>query len=744
LRHFALLAGIALILMPAVATAQPTSPAPQRLTLERVFASPALTGAVPRAAKLSPDGKLVTVLRNRPDDLERYDLWAIDPATGAARMLVDSKKFATGATLSEAERMQRERARIANLTGIVAYDWAPDGRSIVVPLDGDIYLADLSGNVKRLTNTKGSELNATASEQSRFVSFVRDNELYAIDLATGTERKLTSGASDTISWGLAEFIAQEELGRNKGHWWAPDDSRIAVARVDDTKVEVATRAAIGADKTTTFEQRYPRAGTANSVVDLYLMNPDGSGKVKADLGANPDVYLARVDWLPDASGLIVQRQSRDQKRLDILRIDARSGASTLLFSDTSDQWINLSDDLKPLKDGSILFSSERSGYRQLYRWANGKIAPLTRGQWVLDKVVGVDQAAGRLYFMAYKDSTTEAHLYALDFRRPGATPTLLTRPGTNNGATMDKTGKLALITTSAPGQPPQVWLANGQGQRLAWIEENRVVGNHPYAPYIGADATPQFGRLTAADGKTQLDYRLVLPKLAPGQRAPVLVTVYGGPQAHDVQKGFVSPLHQYLVQQGWALFQVGGRGQEGRGTAFQKPAYRALGGVEVADQLAGLAWLKRQPFADPSKVAVYGHSYGGYMVLKLLQAAPGAYAAGIAGAPVTRWDLYDTHYTEHYMGDPNKLRAAYDKSDALRDSARIKDPLLLYHGMSDDNVLFQNTTELMAKLQEEKVPFEVMVYPGKGHGITGTNISVHLWTTILDFLKRRGIGTGAR
>jgi len=730
------------MLIPAVANSQVAIP--KRLTLERVFASPALTGAVPRAAKLSPDGKLVTVLRNRPDDLERYDLWAIDPATGAARMLVDSKKFATGAVLSEAERMQRERARIANLTGIVAYDWAPDGRSIVVPLDGDIYLADLAGNVKRLTNTAGSELDATASEQSRFVSFVRDNELFALDLATNTTRKLTSGASDTVSWGLAEFIAQEELGRTKGHWWAPDDSRIAVARVDDSKVEVATRAAIGADKTTTFEQRYPRAGTANSIVDLYLMNPDGSGQVKADLGTNPDVYLARVDWLPDASALIVQRQSRDQKRLDVLRVNARSGASTLLFSDTSEQWINLSDDLKPLKDGSILFSSERSGYRQLYRWAKGKIAPLTRGDWVLDKVAGVDEAKGRVFFAAYKDSTIESHLYALDYRRPGGQLKLLTRPGTNNAVKMDEDGTLALVTTSAPGQPAQVGLVNGDGKRLAWIEENMVAGTHPYAPYIAADATPTFGRLTAADGKTQLDYRLVLPKLAPGQRAPVFVKVYGGPQAHDVQSGFVSPLDQYLVQQGWALFQVGNRGQEGRGTAFQRPAYRALGGVEVADQLAGLAWLKQQSFADPAKVAVYGHSYGGYMVLKLLQAAPGAYAAGIAGAPVTRWDLYDTHYTEHYMGDPTRLRAEYDRSDALRDSAKMKDPLLLYHGMSDDNVLFQNSTELMAKLQEEKVLFEVMVYPGKGHGITGTNISVHLWTTILDFLKRRGIGDGVR
>jgi len=572
LRHALLLAGIALVLVPAAASAQaPTTaqaPAQQRLTLERVFASPALTGQVPRAAKLSPDGKLVTLLRNRPDDLERYDLWAIDPATGAQRMLVDSKKFATGAELSEAERMQRERARIANLTGIVAYDWAPDGKQIVVPLDGDIYLADLAGNVKRLTNTKASELDATASANSRYVSFVRDNELYALDLATSKERKLTSGASETISWGLAEFIAQEELGRSKGHWWAPNDARIAVARVDDRKVEVATRAAIGADKTTTFEQRYPRAGTANSVVDLYLMNPDGSAKVKADLGKNADVYLARVDWLPDSSGLIVQRESRDQKRLDVLRVDARTGASTLLFSDTSDLWINLSDDLKPLRDGSILFSSERSGYRMLYRWAGGRIVPLTTGNWVLNAVAGVDEAAGRVYFTAYKDSTIESHLYALDLKRPGAEPVLLTRPGTNNNVTMDKTGRLALISTSAPGQPSQVWLANGQGQRLAWVEENRVAGDHPYAPFIANDATPRFGRLTAADGKTQLDYRLILPRLAPGQRAPVLVTVYGGPQSHDVQNGFVKPLDQYLVQQGWALFQVGGRGQEGRGTPF--------------------------------------------------------------------------------------------------------------------------------------------------------------------------------
>ena len=729
----------ALALTSVAFAAEAPLPPAQRLTLERIFASPELAGKVPRALKLSPDGKLVTLLRTRPDDIQRHDLWAIDPATGVARMLIDSKALGSGAELSEAEKMQRERARLSGLTGIVAYDWASDGKHLLVPLDGDIYLVDLDGKVRRLTQTKGSELDATVSERGRFVSFVRDNALHVLDLATLADRAVTEGSSDTVSWGLAEFIAQEELSRFRGHWWAPDDSRIAVTRVDETGVEVATRASIGADKTTTFQQRYPRAGTANAIVDLYLINPDGGSQVKADLGTDPDVYLARVDWLPDASGLIVQRQTRDQKRLDVLRVDARSGHSTLLFSDSSKTWINLSDDLKPLKDGSIIFSSERSGFRHLYRWSKGRISQLTRGEWVVNGLAGVDEKASRLFFTANRETSIETQLYALDYARKGATPRLLTAPGTSNGVKMDKTATLALISTSFPGQPPQVWLADGDGQRLAWVEENRIASGHPYAPFAAAAVAPSFGRLPAADGKTGLDYRILMPRLAPGARAPVFVNVYGGPQAQDVKTGFVSPLDQYLVQQGWIVFSVGNRGQEGRGTAFQQPAYRALGGVEVADQLAGLAWLKRQPFVQPDKVAVMGWSYGGYMVLKLLEAAPGAFAAGVAGAPVTRWDLYDTHYSEHYMGDPKAEAAAYLKADALHDSNRIADPLLLIHGMADDNVLFQNSTELMARMQEDKTPFEVMVYPGKTHSVSGPNISVHLWQTIERFLARNDV-----
>ncbi|HEX2624710.1 MAG TPA: DPP IV N-terminal domain-containing protein, partial [Sphingomicrobium sp.] len=482
------------------------------LTLERVFASPSLTGSTPRSVQLSPDGKLVTLLKPRADDLERLDLWAIDPSTGQSRMLVDSKKFESGAVLSEAERMQRERARIASLKGIVRYSWSPDGKSIVVPLDGDIFLADLNGNVRRLTNSKDSELDATVSEKGRYVSYVLGNELNVLDLTTGKTAQVTKGAPDTISWGLAEFIAQEELGRRKGHWWSPDDSRIAVARVDESGVDIVTRAAIGAEKTTMVEQRYPRAGTDNAKVDLYLMNPDGSGAVKADLGANPDYYLARVDWLKDGSAVIVQRLSRDQHTLDYLKIDARTGKATKLLTDTAANWINLGDDFHPMRDGSFLLTSERSGFNHIYRLANGKLTPLTSGPWVVGGIVGVNEELGRLFFSANKSRAIDSQIYALDYTRPNAQPIQITANDTANAGGFDKSGRLGLISTNYPGQPSQVWLSDTNGKRLAWISENKVTGDHPLAPYIGAFVKPVYGQLPAADGKTPLDYRILMPK----------------------------------------------------------------------------------------------------------------------------------------------------------------------------------------------------------------------------------------
>jgi len=549
------------------------------------------------------------------------------------------------------------------------------------------------------------------------------------------ERRLTDDGAGTVSWGSAEFVAQEEMDRHTGHWWAPDDRYLAVARVDEAPVRTVTRTAIGTEGTRVYEQRYPAAGTPNARVELYVVAADGSGRVKVDLGPDPDIYLARVDWTPDGATLLVQRESRDQKRLDLLSVDPATGRATILFSETSNTWLNLHDNLRALSDGSLIWTSERSGFSHLYRFRNGRWTRLTRGNWAVDKVAGVDERSGRVYFTGNVETPLERHLYWVDLRRPAA-PQRVTEPGWWNSAQMDERGTRALITRSNPSQPPQVYLADADGRRIAWIEENSVEGAHPYAPFLADHVQPSFGTLTAADGQ-QLHYRMFTPPLEPGRRYPVFVQVYGGPgTGRQATRAWGNPIHQYLVQHGWIVFSLDNRGSPDRGKAFEDAIYRAMGNAEVQDQLAGVDWLRRQAFVDPERIAVNGWSYGGYMTLRLLEAAPGTFAAGIAGAPVTRWELYDTHYTERYLGNPATDPAPYQAAGVVAGAGRIADPLLLVHGMADDNVVFENSTVLIGALQGRSFPFEMMVYPGATHGVSGEARQLHLWRTIENFLNR--------
>jgi dipeptidyl-peptidase-4 len=707
------------------------------LPLERVFESPALSGPTPREAKLSPDGHFVTLLKNRADDKDRYDLWAIDTATGAERMLVDSRKIGTGAAISEEEKMRRERARIAGTKGITQYNWAPDSKSILVPIDGDLYLATLDGNVRRLTNTAATEIDPKMSETGRYLSFLRDQNLFVMDAASGREHALTTDGGKTLRWGAAEFVAQEELGRDTGYWWSPDDQYVALARVDESPVAIVKRAAIGASGAELIEQRYPAAGTKNAIVDIYLMTPDGRSRVKAELGRDPDYYVARVDWAKDGKSLYVQRLSRDQKRLDMLRVDPVTGHSALLFSETAPTWVNLTDNFKPLKDRSLIWSSERSGYSHLYRWKGGKWTPLTRGLWAVEKVAGVDEKTKRVYFTGTAETPIEQQLYWVSYEHP-ATPVRVTEKGWYNSAVMDKGATHALVTRSNTLQPSQTYLADATGKRLAWVEENALNAVHPYAPYLDSHVRPTFGSITGPDG-AKLYYRMLSPPRVPGKRYPIYFYVYGGPHGQQVTDAWYSalPLHEALVDKGWIVFTIDNRGTNRRGTKFESAVYRSMGDAEVADQLAGVEWLKKQPFVDPSKIAVQGWSYGGYMTLKLLEKAPGVFAAGVAVAPVTKWELYDTAYTERYLGNPSIDPKPYRNSDALDDAEKIRDPLLLVHGMSDDNVIFENSTELYARLQQSKRPFEMMVYPGATHAIAGEGPQTHVWTTITRFLDEK-------
>ena len=300
---------------------------------------------------------------------------------------------------------------------------------------------------------------------------------------------------------------------------------------------------------------------------------------------------------------------------------------------------------------------------------------------------------------------------------------------------MDAKGQSLLVNRSNPGQPPQTYLADGAGKRLAWVEENRIDDAHPYAPYRMGHKVPEFGTLTAADG-TVLHWRMIVPDMVKGKRYPVFFDHYGGPTNQQVTRGWVGPLAQAIVDKGYIYFQIDNRGSDNRGVKFASQLYHAMGSVEVEDQVAGAKFLKTLGYVDPDRIATYGWSYGGYMTLKMLQAHPGVFAAGIAGAPVTKWELYDTHYTERYLGDPRVVPQVYERSNALADAGKIADPLLLIHGMADDNVVFENSSALIGRMQGEAVPFEMMLYPGYTHRVGGPKVGVHLWETIFGFLDR--------
>ncbi|WP_448581733.1 DPP IV N-terminal domain-containing protein [Thermaurantiacus sp.] len=703
------------------------------LPIERVFASPPLSGLVPQALTLSPDGRHVAYLKPRADDALRSDLWVEPVMGGEARLAADSLAMAGGA-LTEAELQRRERARIASARGIVEYRWTADAKAFLVPVDGDLWLQPLAGPARRLTQSAESEVDALLSPDGRFVSFVRGANLWLFDLEAGVERPLTTEGAGAVTYGQAEFVAQEEMKRMTGQWWAPDSRRLAVTRVDETNVQTAVRAAIGSEGTRVSTQRYPFAGTPNAVVSLEIRNVDGSAPVAVDLGPDPDIYLARVDWL-SADRLLVQRQSRDQKRLHVLEVDASTGQSRLLFAERSKTWINLHDNLTPLADGRrFLWTSERRGISQLMLWDGRGMQPITRPHVLVDQVVALDEEDGLVFFTGFVESPLEKGLYKVRLDGRGA-PVRLSPAGGWAEAVMDKAGKVALVTWSSPAQPPQVMLVGRDGARLRYISENRLEET-PYAPFAANHVLPRFGTLKAADGQDMHWMMLVPPGLAEGARAPVVFEVYGGPGVQRVRRAWGSLVHQHLVRRGYVVFVLDNRGSSNRGVKFEAPLYRALGGVEVEDQLQALAFLKSQPFVDPDRVAVYGWSYGGYMALRLLTKAPEAFAAGVAGAPVTDWRLYDTHYTERYLGNPAVDDAPYRAADVTVDAARLMRPLLLLHGLADDNVVFDHSAKMMAALQKAGRPFETMVYPGQAHSIREPALATHLWKTIIAFLDR--------
>ncbi|HET6552823.1 MAG TPA: S9 family peptidase [Dyella sp.] len=730
-----LFAALTMVALPTMA---------EKLTIERIFDGGSLAGPAPRGLQVSPDGTRVTFLRAKPDDQFQLDLWEYQLKDNKTRLLVDSKKLEpNGEQLSDAEKARRERERTAGLHGIVSYQWSPDGKQLLLPIGGKLYVYSLAtpDAAPRVLDTGDDVIDPKISPKGRYVSYVREQNLWVIDLASGDAKQLTHDGGGTVHNGEAEFVAQEEMDRSTGYWWAPDDSSIAFERYDEARVQVTKRTELYADHTDVIDQRYPGAGTPNVLVKLGLVSPAGGQPRWIDLGKDTDIYLTRVNWLPDGKHVSYQRMPRNQQRLELRLVDAKTLAQRTLLTETSDNWINLNDDLTFLKDGkSFLWGSERSGYHHLYLYGiDGKLRhAVSEGEWPIDGLLALNEHTGMVYVASNKDAVPERQVYAL--KLDGSTAKAPVRVSQGAGTHMAEfaiDGSFYVDSFSSIDTPPQVSVHKPDGSLLTWIEPNRLDEKHPFWPYRDSLIKPEFGTLKAADGQT-LYYRVYKPAgFDPTRKYPVFDTYYGGPSAQVVANAWGDYFNQYMAQQGFVVFSLDNRGMARRGHVFEAPIYQQLGAVEVDDQLVGIQWLKSQPWVDGRRIGVFGWSYGGFMTTMMLAKASDQLAGGVAVAPVTNWRLYDTFYTERYLGRPQDNAAGYTRSSPLAWLDGLTARLYLVHGMADDNVLFLNSTELMAELQKRGTQFQFMAYPGAKHGLNLPGQRAHVYHLIENFFQQQ-------
>ncbi len=715
----------------------------EELSIARIFADPNLNGPTLRGVKVSPDGARVTFLRGREDDQNRQDLWEYHLESAQTRRLVDADTLGGNGTLSAEEESRRERLRIAALSGIVDYVWAPDGSALLFPLDGSLYHYSLpDGPSRKLADAKdGFVTDPKIAPDGRHVAFVRNQNLLVVALDDkGVTTALTDDGGGTVSNGVAEFVAEEEMDRHTGYWWSPDGKRIAFTRIDEARVPLQRRFEIQAGDVDIIEQRYPAAGQNNVDIRLGVVAIDGDDDARTvdwiDLGPSTDIYLPRVTWRPDSAAVWFQRQSRNQRRLELIEANLADGRQRVLLTETSETWINLSNDLKPLVDGGFIWSSERDGYRHLYvHDADGsRQRQLTRGEWVVDDILAVDTKIGRVYFAGNRDDALTKQVYAVPLA--GGNIERLTDDAGWHEATFADNAAVFVDTFSDPQTPPRVTVRAADGSDMATLLANTLDDTHPYAPFRETHSVPEFGSLDADDGQA-LHWRLYKPHDFDASKTyPVFVRFYGGPGRQLATKAWGDLFDQYMTRRGYLVFTLDNRGTPRRGKAFEDPLFRAMGGVEARDQRAGIEHLRTLDYVDPARIGVFGWSYGGYMALMMLAKSSDLIAAGASVAPVTDWMLYDTHYTERYMDHPQRNADGYDQSALWPHLDGLTSRLLLVHGMADDNVLFTHSTELMNRLQQRGTTFDLMTYPGGKHGMSQPWMRTHVYTAIADFFDR--------
>lgn len=699
---------------PPIDPAPETQPAlPTALSFELLYgdgdARIDFSGDVPRGLRWLPGAD--------PAWFERIDgePMRIDAVSSEQQPAWDVARF-EAALAAHPDFDAKAAARIARRGG----DRAASGRLSLLSHEGRLYRYSFAtGRLETLTREAAERELAQLSPDGRYCSFVLHNDLYVIDADTGRTRRLTRDGAERVLNGKLDWVYQEEIyGRYnfRGHWWRDDGRCVAFLRLDEHDVPTFHLVNYIPLHSALETMLYPKVGDPLPPVRLGLADPRSGRVVWADLSAYRDdtILIVRVSFAPDGAALAMI-QDRLQRWVDLVEIDPRSGRSRRLLRDETPAWTERPAELTWLADQSFLLCSARDGWMHVYHYdRDGSLRRrITRGAWEVRGIEHVDEAANRLYLTGTRDTSFESHLYAVPLDG-SAPPTRLTAGGFSHAVSVDPSGRYFLDTASNLATPPRLTLCDAEtGELVRVIAESDI----PALDSLKL-AQPELLTIPARDGYPLPAMMILPPDADPQTQYPVILSVYAGPMTPIVSNSWGGRGLMYLhllAQQGFVVLEVDPRTAAG-GQVDGWQAWKHLGERELQDLEDVIDWLDEQPFADAARVGIYGHSYGGFMTAYALTHSD-RFAAGLAGAPVTDWRLYDAVYTERYMLTEKENKAGYEASSAVDAAAQLAGRLLVIHGLMDDNVHPQNTLRLAAALEKLDKPFEMMIYPTDRHGI---------------------------
>jgi dipeptidyl-peptidase-4 len=598
------------------------------------------------------------------------------------------------------------------------------------------YIYDLkSGQLTVLEEDKKQSF-ATFSPDGSKVAFVRENNLFFKDISTRDLTQVTNdGEINKIINGSSDWVYEEELSLSKAFFWSPDGSKIAFLKFNESEVPLYNMQKWNALYPEDYKFKYPKAGEKNSVVSIHIYDLRSGQTTRVKLGEEQDVYFARLQWLPVGQVLSVIRLNRLQNQMDIFHFDTKTENISLVYSEKTDTYIDIDqvDDLTYLKDGnSFIMSSERSGFKHLYRYSiDGKlINQITYGAWAVTDFEGIDEKKQVLYYTSSEVSSIERHLYVVSLRGRGK-KRLTKVPGTHT-ASFSPDYKFYISTHSNVDQPSTTSLYKFNGREVKVLAENN---DYLRQSLEYGFAHTEFFRIPINTGDSLNAYIMKPANFTEEKRYPVLMYVYGGPGSQNVMNRWNSNMwHHLLTQKGYLVVCVDNRGTGGKGRSFQHITYKSLGKYESEDQINAAKYIAEWPFVDKDRIGIWGWSYGGYMSSLCLMLGNDVFKAAIAVAPVTNWRFYDTIYTERYLQKPQDNPEGYDDFSPVNHADKLKGALMLIHGTGDDNVHFQNTVELQNALIRANKQFESFFYPDRNHGIYGGNTRLHLYTMMTKFI----------